>query len=1011
MFLKKTAAAFSTLRFVVISLLAFTSLSGGALLAAPPQAPTGLTAFVDGNSQVLLWNDNSTNETIFQVAVTINGSPDDDINLTSNSTAITGRTTAELGYNLNTVYTFRIRAINAAGESSAYTNTITVAPSSLGAPSALTATALPNGVVQLDWIDNAAAEAGFQVDRRLLPNGSFENLGGINPNILSVVISQLAPASSYEFRVRAFSGTTHAVSNVATVTTPAFPAPGNLVAIPLSASSIQLTWQDNTSNETGFFVEQRELPGGAFTNLGRVGANSSSVSITELNPTKQYEFRIRAFIESGGQAITFSSYSNVAAAASFLVAPSALTATPEVNGTVSLTWLDNSASETGFIVESRNSSSGPFVTLGTVGANVQAVTILSQAPSTPYEFRIRAFSGFLANPTALSAYSNIAAATTAVLAAPSNFTAVAVPSSPYLVSFSWSDNTVAEFGYEIEFRKQGGSDFTRRFLTGKNDTSAVISEWEPGTNYEFRIRAANGNQVSDYSAVVSATTRNGFSSPRYSPATVGSAFSFQLATLSQSPRVSWSASSLPAGLVFDSQTGIISGTPSTAGVFFIPLTATFADASTHPVNLELRILAPPEITSPFPPQTLLPGTSTTLALGSSFSSPGNHSAVRLTTSKGNIDILLATTTPLTVANFLGYVSRGDYTDVLFHRAPLGFVLQGGGFRSFAAPDVFQRIPSAGTILNEPGISNLTGTIAMAKVGGDPNSATSEFFFNLQNNAANLDFQNGGFTVFGRVSVPTFSGTVTPLSGLDRYNYAVGLNTPTGVVASNFTDLPMDQSPAPTVMDSSKIPKILAASPVPLLSYTLTSNSDPAVATAMVQGAELQINGLTAGTTLLTVTATDLDGNSRSQVISVQVQQTFAQWAASKQLPNGQNGPSDNPDQDSLPNLLEFAFFGNPSVNDVASPTASLAVDGASRFFEITFPVNKLAAGISYRVEASPSLNAASWSTLWTSTQGFAVPVVTATVDQPDRTMVTIRDPAGPPGTPRRFLRLAVTRAP
>jgi cyclophilin family peptidyl-prolyl cis-trans isomerase len=795
------------------------------------------------------------------------------------------------------------------------------------------------------------------------------------------------------------------------VTTPAFPAPGNLIATPLPDASVQLTWQDNTSNEAGFFVEQRELPGGAFANLGVVGANSSSVTITERNPTKQYEFRLRAFTETNGQLITLSSYSNVAAVTSFLVAPSGLTATPEVNGTVSLSWVDNAASENGFIIESRSGSSGPFVALGAVGTNVQAVTILSPNPSTLFEFRIRAFSGFLANPTALSAYSNIAAATTAVLAAPSNFTAVAVPSSPYLVSFSWSDNTVAEFGYEIEFRKQGGSDFTRRFLTGKNDTSAVISEWEPGTNYEFRIRAANGNQVSDYSAVVSATTRNGFSSPRYSPATVGSAFSFQLATLSQSPRVSWSASSLPAGLVFDSQTGIISGNPSTAGVFFIPLTATFADASTHPVNLELRILAPPEITSPFPPQTLLPGTSTTLALGSSFSSPGNHSAVRLTTSKGNIDILLATTTPLTVANFLGYVSRGDYTDVLFHRAPLGFVLQGGGFRSFAAPDVFQRIPSAGTILNEPGISNLTGTIAMAKVGGDPNSATSEFFFNLQNNAANLDFQNGGFTVFGRVSVPTFSGTVTPLSGLDRYNYAVGLNTPTGVVASNFTDLPMDQSPAPTVMDSSKIPKILAASPVPLLSYTLTSNSDPAVATAMVQGAELQINGLTAGTTLLTVTATDLDGNSRSQVISVQVQQTFAQWAASKQLPNGQNGPSDNPDQDSLPNLLEFAFFGNPSVNDVASPTASLAVDGASRFFEITFPVNKLAAGISYRVEASPSLNAASWSTLWTSTQGFAVPVVTATVDQPDRTMVTIRDPAGPPGTPRRFLRLAVTRAP
>jgi peptidyl-prolyl cis-trans isomerase A (cyclophilin A) len=54
------------------------------------------------------------------------------------------------------------------------------------------------------------------------------------------------------------------------------------------------------------------------------------------------------------------------------------------------------------------------------------------------------------------------------------------------------------------------------------------------------------------------------------------------------------------------------------------------------------------------------------------------------------------------------------------------------------------------VANDPKFSNVRGTIAMAKLGGDPNSATSQWFINVGNNSANLDVQNGGFTVFGQV---------------------------------------------------------------------------------------------------------------------------------------------------------------------------------------------------------------------------------------------------------------------
>ncbi|MEE9211859.1 MAG: peptidylprolyl isomerase, partial [Phycisphaeraceae bacterium] len=143
---------------------------------------------------------------------------------------------------------------------------------------------------------------------------------------------------------------------------------------------------------------------------------------------------------------------------------------------------------------------------------------------------------------------------------------------------------------------------------------------------------------------------------------------------------------------------------------------------------------------------------------------------------GNTDVfirLFDADRPLTTANFLQYVNGGLYDGSFFHRLVPGFVLQGGGFLSNivanpTAPDPFAEKAIAQdpvdldgdsltpnpTVLNEfdnlPFRSNVRGTLAMAKLGGDPDSATNQWFFNLADNSANLDNQNGGFTVFAEV---------------------------------------------------------------------------------------------------------------------------------------------------------------------------------------------------------------------------------------------------------------------
>ena len=135
--------------------------------------------------------------------------------------------------------------------------------------------------------------------------------------------------------------------------------------------------------------------------------------------------------------------------------------------------------------------------------------------------------------------------------------------------------------------------------------------------------------------------------------------------------------------------------------------------------------------------------------------------IRMQTDLGGIDVLLRDDlAPLTVANFLDYMSTGAYDGTFIHRNIPDFIVQGGGHKYNPADGPFfgggtSHIPENPPVMNEAdlpdALSNIRGTIAMAKQGGDPDSAKSEWFFNTVDNSENLDNQNGGFTVFAEVT--------------------------------------------------------------------------------------------------------------------------------------------------------------------------------------------------------------------------------------------------------------------
>ncbi len=275
--------------------------------------------------------------------------------------------------------------------------------------------------------------------------------------------------------------------------------------------------------------------------------------------------------------------------------------------------------------------------------------------------------------------------------------------------------------------------------------------------------------------------------------------------------------------------------------------------------LESRTLLSVSVTQQIAPVTLTTtNTSTTVDLSQNFTDPQTTGTfVQFDTSLGSVEVqLFNKDTPLTVANFLQYVNQGLYNNTIIHRSVPDFVVQGGGFTPTGAA-----IQTFAPVQNEPVFSNVLGTIAMAKVAGDPNSATSQYFFNVADNSQALDNQNGGFTVFGDV-----------VQGLNIVQSINALPTVSATIGANsFTDLPLltaGGGTAPSnLVDVSSVQTVAA----PQLQITAVSDNTRLVTTS-ITGEQLSLSAVPGRTGFahITVTATGPSGTSVTQVLRVHV---------------------------------------------------------------------------------------------------------------------------------------------
>ena len=172
-------------------------------------------------------------------------------------------------------------------------------------PGSLSATAVSSTQINLTWADSDSTEQGFKIERCTgVDCSDFAQIGTVVANVTSYSNTVLAASTSYSYRVRAYnaagdsgySGTASAVTHAA----PAPPAaPTNLTATAVSKSQIDLTWTDNASNETGFYIER--CKGATCTNFARIATVGEDVtSVFEHQPDGQHDLPLsRASLQRG----------------------------------------------------------------------------------------------------------------------------------------------------------------------------------------------------------------------------------------------------------------------------------------------------------------------------------------------------------------------------------------------------------------------------------------------------------------------------------------------------------------------------------------------------------------------------------------------------------------------------------------------------------------------------------------------------------------------------------------
>ncbi|MFA5793924.1 MAG: fibronectin type III domain-containing protein [Candidatus Brocadiia bacterium] len=390
----------------------------------------------------------------------------------------------------STTYYWRIDSKNSVGTTTGnvWTFITQIAPSAqVTSPSPANNTINASINQQLGWA-SASGATSYDVYFGTTSPGTFI----INQSGTSYNPGTFTYSTTYYWRIDSKNATGTTTGTVWSFTTQIAPPLSLNVAV-ISSSQIDLTWTDNTDNETGYKIERKTGSGGTYSQIADIGANIITYSNTGLVDGAIYYYRVRAY-----NATTNSAYSNEASDAIALNAPTILSANTVSTSQINLTWTDNSSNEDGFKIECKTGAGGIWTQITTVSANLTTYSNTGLTDGTVYSYRIMAY-----NSNGDSTYTNEASATTLLIAPLGLLTII----SRTAIALYWIDTTDNEDGYEIE-RGVTNTAYSLLITVTANTSVYTDTNLSLSSTYYYRVRAYNNVAASAYSNEVYVRARD-----------------------------------------------------------------------------------------------------------------------------------------------------------------------------------------------------------------------------------------------------------------------------------------------------------------------------------------------------------------------------------------------------------------------------------------------------------------------------------------------------------------------